>query len=45
MDINLKLEFVVIESNCDFYSEICCSTHFYVNIFKHKPHYIQLTFK
>jgi len=39
IDSNLKLVFVAFESKHDFYTEIHGSTHFYINVSKHKPLY------
>jgi hypothetical protein len=30
---NLKLEFIASKSKCDFYTKICCTTHFYINTY------------
>lgn len=45
IDSNLKLGFIAFESKNNLYIEIYCSIHFYVNVFKHKAVYIQLTYK
>lgn len=42
-DFNLKLKFVVCKSLRDFYIEIFCSNHFYINISKYRFIYIQYT--
>ena len=43
--VELKLEFVAFQCKHDFYTEIYGSTHFYVDVIKHKPIYNQFTFK
>jgi len=45
VEMILPPQFVVFETKHDFYTEIHCSTHFYVNVLKNKQRYIQLTFK
>jgi len=40
----LKLEFVAFDSRIDFHTQIYSSTHFYMNISKHKSLLVGITF-
>ena len=40
IDFSLKLQIIAFESKHDFYTEVYYSSHFYLNISKHKPLYI-----
>jgi len=43
IDSNMKLECGAFDSRTDFYTQIYCSSHFYINVSKDKSFYIQLT--
>jgi hypothetical protein len=40
----LKLENVAFDSKIDFYTNFFCSSHFYMNMSKHRSLYLQLNF-
>ena len=44
LELILKLGFVALDSRLDVYIQIYSSTHFHINISKHKSLYIQLAF-
>jgi hypothetical protein len=44
IDSNLKLEIGASNYRIDFYTQIYCSTQFYINWCKHKPFYLHLNF-